>query len=64
VVVCLLLGAVVLVVGLVQLAPGATTTNHRMALLVAGAALLILGELPYTHENQSFLPLVYLPSSV
>lgn len=44
VVVCLLLGAVVLVVGLVQLAPGATTTNHRMALLVAGAALLILGE--------------------
>lgn len=43
VVVCLLLGAVVLVVGLVQLAPGATTTNHRMALLVAGAALLILG---------------------
>jgi len=48
VVVCLLLGAVVLVVGLVQLAPGATTTNHRMALLVAGAALLILGELSYT----------------
>lgn len=45
VVVCLLLGAVVLVVGLVQLAPGATTTNHRLALLVAGAALLILGEL-------------------
>ncbi|KMQ95035.1 hypothetical protein RF55_4773 [Lasius niger] len=43
VVVCLLLGAVVLVVGLVQLAPGATTTNHRLALLVAGAALLILG---------------------
>lgn len=47
VVVCLLLGAVVLVVGLVQLAPGATTTNHRMALLVAGAALLILGEIPH-----------------
>jgi len=44
VVVCLLLGAVVLVVGLVQLFPGATTTNHRLALLVAGAALLILGE--------------------
>ncbi|XP_070162928.1 uncharacterized protein [Polyergus mexicanus] len=43
VVVCLLLGAVVLVVGLVQLAPGATTTNHRLALLVAGAALIILG---------------------
>ncbi|XP_012057693.1 PREDICTED: uncharacterized protein LOC105620824 [Atta cephalotes] len=43
VVVCLLLGAVVLVVGLVQLVPGATTTNHRLALLVAGAALLILG---------------------
>lgn len=44
VVVCLLLGAVVLVVGLVQLAPGATTTNHRLALLVAGAALLLLGK--------------------
>ncbi|XP_032665812.1 uncharacterized protein LOC116841678 [Odontomachus brunneus] len=43
VVVCLLLGAVVLVVGLVQLAPGATTTNHRLALLVAGTALLIMG---------------------
>lgn len=43
VVVCLLLGAVVLVVGLVQLAPGATTTDHRLALLVAGATLLLLG---------------------
>lgn len=43
VVVCLLLGAVVLVVGLVQLAPGATTTDHRLALLVAGAVLLLLG---------------------
>lgn len=44
VVVCLLLGAVVLVVGLVQLAPGATTTDHRLALLVAGSILLLLGE--------------------
>ncbi|XP_043286000.1 uncharacterized protein [Venturia canescens] len=43
VVVCLLLGAVVLVVGLVQLAPGATTTDHRLALLIAGATLLLLG---------------------
>ncbi|CAL7935295.1 uncharacterized protein LOC143428340 isoform X2 [Xylocopa sonorina] len=43
VVVCLLLGAVVLVVGLVQLAPGATTTDHRLALLVAGTILLLLG---------------------
>ncbi|TGZ52743.1 Uncharacterized protein DBV15_02517 [Temnothorax longispinosus] len=43
VVVCLLLGAVVLVVGLVQLVPGATTTNHRLALLIAGAALIIMG---------------------
>ncbi|XP_017879611.1 uncharacterized protein LOC108624669 isoform X2 [Ceratina calcarata] len=43
VVVCLLLGAVVLVVGLVQLAPGATTTDHRLALLIAGAILLLLG---------------------
>ncbi|XP_012251040.1 uncharacterized protein LOC105683184 isoform X2 [Athalia rosae] len=43
VVVCLLLGAVILVVGLVQLAPGATTTDHRLVLLVAGAALLLLG---------------------
>ncbi|XP_076636978.1 uncharacterized protein LOC143349526 isoform X2 [Colletes latitarsis] len=43
VVVCLLLGAVVLVVGLVQLAPGATTTDHRLALLVAGSVLLLLG---------------------
>ncbi|CAK9834319.1 hypothetical protein ANTRET_LOCUS10867 [Anthophora retusa] len=42
VVVCLLLGAVVLVVGLVQLAPGATTTDHRLALLVAGTILLLL----------------------
>lgn len=53
-VVCLLLGAVVLVVGLVQLVPGATTTNHRLALLVAGAALLILGEPSYTWEKPSF----------
>lgn len=51
VVVCLLLGAVVLVVGLVQLVPGATTTNHRLALLVAGAVLLILGEPSYTWES-------------
>lgn len=43
-VVCLLLGAVVLVVGLVQLAPGATTTDHRLALLVAGTILLLLGK--------------------
>ncbi|XP_078042239.1 uncharacterized protein LOC144472775 [Augochlora pura] len=43
VVVCLLLGAVVLVVGLVQLVPGATTTDHRLALLVAGTLLLLLG---------------------
>ena len=45
VVVCLLLGAVVLVVGLVQLAPGATTTDHRLALLIAGATLLLLGKM-------------------
>ncbi|XP_012285705.1 uncharacterized protein LOC105702604 [Orussus abietinus] len=42
-VVCLLLGAVVLVVGLVQLAPGATTTDHRLALLAGGTTLLLLG---------------------
>ncbi|XP_011310757.1 uncharacterized protein [Fopius arisanus] len=43
VVVCLLMGAVILVVGLVQLAPGATTTDHRLALLIAGATLLLFG---------------------
>ncbi|XP_015588894.1 uncharacterized protein LOC107264783 [Cephus cinctus] len=43
VVVCLLLGAVVLVVGLVQLAPGATTTDHRLALLIAGTTLIVIG---------------------
>ncbi|CAG5087113.1 Protein of unknown function [Cotesia congregata] len=43
VVICLLLGAIVLVVGLVQLAPGATTTDHRLILLIAGATILILG---------------------
>ncbi|CAD6215890.1 GSCOCG00000707001-RA-CDS [Cotesia congregata] len=44
VVICLLLGAIVLVVGLVQLAPGATTTDHRLILLIAGATILILGK--------------------
>lgn len=39
-------------VGLVQLAPGATTTNHRLALLVAGAALLILGELSHIQIDE------------
>ncbi|XP_034939893.1 lateral signaling target protein 2 homolog [Chelonus insularis] len=43
IVICLLLGAIVLVVGLVQLAPGATTTDHRLALLIAGATLLLCG---------------------
>lgn len=64
VVVCLLLGAVVLVVGLVQLAPGATTTDHRLALLVAGSILLLLGEpfFPFSYfvklyqENAELMP--------
>ncbi|KAK0167950.1 hypothetical protein PV327_001799 [Microctonus hyperodae] len=43
VVICLLLGAIVLVVGLVQLAPGATTTDHRLPLLITGTILLLLG---------------------
>lgn len=70
VVVCLLLGAVVLVVGLVQLAPGATTTDHRLALLVAGSILLLLGEpfFPFSYfvklyqENAELMPERLVPS--
>ncbi|XP_011502542.1 PREDICTED: uncharacterized protein LOC105365943 isoform X2 [Ceratosolen solmsi marchali] len=43
VVICLLLGAVILVVGLVQLAPGATTSDHKLALLISGSLLLLFG---------------------
>lgn len=40
---CLLLGGVVLVVGLVQLSPGAEAAQHRYLFLGAGTALLSLG---------------------
>ncbi|CAL1683120.1 unnamed protein product [Lasius platythorax] len=39
----LLLGAVVLVVGLVQLAPGAEAAQNSAALIVAGSSLLVIG---------------------
>ncbi|XP_058807122.1 uncharacterized protein LOC131673252 isoform X3 [Phymastichus coffea] len=42
IVILLLLGAIILVVGLVQLAPGATS-DHKVSLLYAGSVLLILG---------------------
>ncbi|XP_073998396.1 uncharacterized protein isoform X2 [Rhodnius prolixus] len=43
VVVSLLLGAVLLIVGLVQLKPGADASQHRYVLLGSGAFLLVLG---------------------
>jgi membrane-bound ClpP family serine protease len=43
-VICLLLGAIILVVGLVQLAPGATTSDHKLALLISGSLLLLFGK--------------------
>ncbi|XP_076299291.1 uncharacterized protein LOC143218152 isoform X2 [Lasioglossum baleicum] len=61
VVVCLLLGAVVLVVGLVQLVPGATTTDHRLALLIGGTLLLFCGIILATIRCY-FLHCVPLPS--
>lgn len=39
----LLLGAVVLVVGLVQLAPGAEAAQNSTALIVVGCSLLVIG---------------------
>lgn len=39
----LLMGAVVLVVGLVQLAPGAEAAQNSAALIVAGIVLLVVG---------------------
>lgn len=39
----LLLGGVVLVVGLVQLSPGAEAAAHKYYLLAAGAALICVG---------------------
>lgn len=39
----LLLGGVVLVVGLVQLSPGAEAAAHRYYLLAVGAALIFVG---------------------
>ncbi|XP_031365168.1 uncharacterized protein LOC102679731 isoform X3 [Apis dorsata] len=39
----LLLGAVVLVVGLVQLAPGAEAAQNSTALIVVGCSLLVVG---------------------
>ncbi|GLV34996.1 hypothetical protein CBL_09476 [Carabus blaptoides fortunei] len=39
----LLLGAIVLVVGLVQLTPGAADADHRWILLGTGGALIIIG---------------------
>lgn len=39
----LLLGAVVLVVGLVQLAPGAEAAQNSAALIAAGSGLLAMG---------------------
>ncbi|BET02181.1 Hypothetical protein NTJ_15000 [Nesidiocoris tenuis] len=43
VVVSLLLGAVLLIVGLVQLKPGADASQHRYVLLGSGAFLLVVG---------------------
>lgn len=43
VVVCLLLGAVIMVVGLVQLVPGATS-DHKITLLISGSILLVIGK--------------------
>lgn len=43
VVVSLLLGAILLIVGLVQLKPGADASDHRYALLGSGGVLLIVG---------------------
>ncbi|KAL1115989.1 hypothetical protein AAG570_005484, partial [Ranatra chinensis] len=43
VVVSLLLGAVLLIVGLVQLKPGADASQHRYLLLGSGSFLLLLG---------------------
>lgn len=40
---CLLLGAIVLVVGLVQLTPNAADADHRYIFLGAGSILLFLG---------------------
>ncbi|KAK4873615.1 hypothetical protein RN001_012975 [Aquatica leii] len=40
---CLLLGAIVLVVGLVQLTPNAADADHRYIFLGAGSILLLLG---------------------
>ncbi|KAB0798406.1 hypothetical protein PPYR_09399 [Photinus pyralis] len=40
---CLLLGAIVLVVGLVQLTPNAADADHRYIFLGAGSILLVLG---------------------
>ncbi|XP_049855301.1 uncharacterized protein LOC126335871 [Schistocerca gregaria] len=42
-VVSLLLGTVLLIVGLVQLKPGADASDHRYALLGAGGALVVIG---------------------
>lgn len=39
----LLLGAVVLVVGLVQLAPGAEAARNSAALIATGSGLLVIG---------------------
>ena len=45
VVVSLLLGAILVIVGLVQLTPGADASQHRYLLLGGGGALLLLGVL-------------------
>nr|CAD7409758.1 unnamed protein product [Timema cristinae] len=43
VVVSLLMGAILLIVGLVQLTPGADASDHRYYLLAAGSFLILLG---------------------